>query len=69
METFFGKVFTPFYDKYITIKTLAHRPTVALVELLRGHGCHLFDIKKEKTGRTTRCQGGLGPAQLLRLSN
>ena len=57
IEPFFENVLRPFYDEYITLKTLALRPTATLVELLRAHGCHSFDIKKEALGPTTRCQG------------
>ncbi|KAK2466145.1 hypothetical protein APHAL10511_001787 [Amanita phalloides] len=56
IEVFFGNILKPFYDKYVTLKTLAHRPTATLVELLRAHGCQSFDIKKEEIGSITRCQ-------------
>lgn len=57
VELFFNNVLRPFYDKYITLSTLALRPTTTLVELLRAQGCQSFDIKKEPFGPTTRCQG------------
>ncbi|KAM6495963.1 Ribonuclease III domain containing protein [Amanita muscaria] len=56
IESLFENEFKSFYDKHITIKTLANRPLVAFVELLRAHGCYQFDIKKEDMNRATRCQ-------------
>ncbi|KAF8627233.1 hypothetical protein AX15_004470 [Amanita polypyramis BW_CC] len=56
VELFFENIFRPFYDKHITLNMLAPRPTATLVELLRAHGCQLFDIKKEAIGQITRCQ-------------
>ncbi len=57
VESFFDNVLRPFYDKHITLSTLALRPTTTLVELLSAQGCQSFDIKKEAFGPTTRCQG------------
>lgn len=72
VEPFCENVLRPFYDQYISLKTLALRPTATLVELLRAQGCHSFDIKKEALGPTTRCQGPLSPTpntQYILISN
>jgi len=56
-ENFFKKVLKPFYDRYITLKTLSHHPTKVLFELLQSHGCHQFELVKERNDSTqeTRC--------------
>lgn len=64
VEPFFDKILRPFYDEYITLKTLALRPTATLIELLHAQGCHSFDIKKETLGPTTRCQGPFSTTSL-----
>ncbi|KAF8640108.1 hypothetical protein AX17_001344 [Amanita inopinata Kibby_2008] len=56
VDHFTENVLGPFYNKHITFKTLARHPTTALVELLRGNGCQLFDIKKERSGQIVRCE-------------
>jgi len=55
-EKFFERVLGPFYDRYITLKTLSHHPTKILFELLQSHGCQQFELVKERNDLTqTRC--------------
>lgn len=56
-EAFFDNVLKPFYDKHVTLKTLAHHPTKILFELFQAHGCQQFEILKEKEEDFTRCHG------------
>ncbi|KAI6105665.1 hypothetical protein F5141DRAFT_1189462 [Pisolithus sp. B1] len=46
-EIFFDKVLRPFYDRYVTLKTLSHHPTKILSDLLQKHGCQDFELVKE----------------------
>lgn len=46
-EIFFNKVLRPFYDRYVTLKTLSHHPTKILSDLLQKHGCQQFELVKE----------------------
>lgn len=43
----FDRVLKPFYDKHISLKTLAHHPTKILFELFQSHGCQEFEITRE----------------------
>lgn len=56
-QKFFERVLEPFYDRYITLKTLSHHPTKILFELLQSHGCQQFELVKERNDLTqqTRC--------------
>ncbi|KAF4602175.1 hypothetical protein EYR40_005379 [Pleurotus pulmonarius] len=47
-ERFFDKVLRPFFDEHITLRTLSHHPTKTLLEVFQAHGCHQFEIFKEK---------------------
>jgi len=47
-ESLFDNVLKPFYDKHITLQTLAHHPTKILFELFQAQGCQQFEITKEK---------------------
>ncbi|KDQ29243.1 hypothetical protein PLEOSDRAFT_1064031 [Pleurotus ostreatus PC15] len=47
-ERFFDKVLRPFFDGHITLRTLSHHPTKTLLEVFQAHGCHQFEISKEK---------------------
>ncbi|KAJ7699997.1 hypothetical protein B0H17DRAFT_1196016 [Mycena rosella] len=55
VEAFFDAVLKPFYDKHITLKTLAHHPTKTLFELIQAQRCQKFEILKEKTADETCC--------------
>ncbi|KAJ7499006.1 hypothetical protein FB451DRAFT_1203918 [Mycena latifolia] len=55
VEAFFEAVLKPFYDKHITLKTVAHHPTKILFELIQAQRCQKFEILKEKTANETRC--------------
>ncbi|KAJ7744529.1 hypothetical protein DFH07DRAFT_925095 [Mycena maculata] len=57
VEAFFEAVLKPFYDKHITLKTVAHHPTKILFELIQAQRCQKFQILKEKTANETCCQG------------
>ncbi|KAL0949733.1 hypothetical protein HGRIS_009773 [Hohenbuehelia grisea] len=48
-EALFDNVLKPFYDRYITLKTLSHHPTKTLFELFQAQGCQHFEIEKEST--------------------
>lgn len=63
VEKFFNKVLKPFYDRYITLKTLSPHPTKILFELLQSHGCQQFELVKERNNSTqeTRCDCELLP--------
>ncbi|KAI5124869.1 hypothetical protein M0805_007301 [Coniferiporia weirii] len=45
-EIFFDKVLAPFYDKHITLHTLAHHPTKTLFEYFQSQGCQNFMVHK-----------------------
>ncbi|KAJ6509901.1 hypothetical protein C8R47DRAFT_1034846 [Mycena vitilis] len=48
VESFFDSVLKPFYNKHITLKTVAHHPTKILFELIQAHKCQKFQLLKEK---------------------
>jgi endoribonuclease Dicer len=56
-EAFFRNVLKPFYDRYITLKTLSHHPTKILFELFQAQGCQQFQITKEKNQDVVCCEG------------
>lgn len=56
-EILFDNLLKPFYDRHITLKSLAHHPTKVLFELLQAHGCQQFEITKNKTPTAARCDG------------
>lgn len=56
-ESLFDNVLKPFYDKHITLHTLAHHPTKILFELLQAQGCQQFEIVKDKDESISRCHG------------
>ncbi|KAI6110462.1 hypothetical protein EV401DRAFT_1869432 [Pisolithus croceorrhizus] len=60
-EIFFDKVLRPFYDQYVTLKTLSHHPTKILSDLLQKHGCQDFELVKETCDakQEARCDGKL----------
>ncbi|KAJ7095296.1 hypothetical protein B0H15DRAFT_775415 [Mycena belliarum] len=55
VEAFFEAVLKPFYDKHITLKTVAHHPTKILYELIQAQRCQKFRFLKEKRGNETCC--------------
>jgi endoribonuclease Dicer len=57
VEAFFESVLKPFYDKHITLKTVAHHPTKILFELIQAHKCQKFELLKEKGPSGTYCHG------------
>ncbi|KAJ7179907.1 hypothetical protein C8R43DRAFT_1084028 [Mycena crocata] len=79
VEAFFEGVLAPFYDKHITLKTVAHHPTKVLFELFQAQKCQKFEIQKEKTAANeTRCHvlvhdvvlaSGEGPSVALAARN
>ncbi|KAK7061646.1 hypothetical protein R3P38DRAFT_2494335 [Favolaschia claudopus] len=56
VEVFFEHVLKPFYDKHISLKTVAQHPTKVLFELIQAHKCQKFQLLKEKTAGRTQCQ-------------
>jgi endoribonuclease Dicer len=56
-EALFNNVLKPFYDRYITLKTLSHHPTKILFELFQAQGCQQFQITKEKNQDFVCCDG------------
>lgn len=59
VEAFFEAVLKPFYDKHITLKTVAHHPTKILFELIQAQKCQKFQILKDKAPNETYCHGEL----------
>ncbi|KAG6837555.1 hypothetical protein H0H93_007736 [Arthromyces matolae] len=57
IEIIFEHWLKPFYDKYITLKTLSHHPTKILFEIFQHQGCRKFSIFNEKDGTLTRAEG------------
>ncbi|KAJ7937137.1 ribonuclease III [Mycena leptocephala] len=55
VEAFFESVLKPFYDKHITLKTVAHHPTKILFELIQAQKCQKFELLKEKGPSGTYC--------------
>ncbi|KAJ6599151.1 hypothetical protein DFH09DRAFT_1243597 [Mycena vulgaris] len=55
VEAFFEAVLKPFYDKHITLKTVAHHPTKVLFELIQRYQCQKFRIVKEQMDDETCC--------------
>ncbi|KAJ7507711.1 hypothetical protein B0H11DRAFT_1968259 [Mycena galericulata] len=55
VEAFFEAELKPFYDKHITLKTLAHHPTKTLFELIQAQKCQKFQFLKEKAPDETYC--------------
>ncbi|KDQ07466.1 hypothetical protein BOTBODRAFT_180654 [Botryobasidium botryosum FD-172 SS1] len=49
-QVFFDRNLKPFYDTYITLKTLSHHPTKVLFELFQSWGCQKFEIVKVQMG-------------------
>lgn len=43
-ERVYQKVFKPFFEKHISLQTLAHHPTKVLFEMLQARGCQQFEI-------------------------
>ena len=56
-ESLFDNVLKPFYDKHITLQTLAHHPTKILFELFQAQGCQQFEITREKDENLTYSHG------------
>ncbi|KAG5716521.1 Dicer-like protein 1 [Termitomyces sp. T112] len=59
IQVLFEKLLKPFYDRYITLKTLSHHPTKILFELFQRQGCRRFTIQndtKERKGTLTIAQ-------------
>ena len=56
-ESLFDNILKPFYDKHITLQTLAHHPTKILFELFQAQGCQQFGITKEKHENLVRSEG------------
>jgi len=52
VEMIFDKLFKPFYDKYITLKTLSLHPTKLLFELFQRQQCSQFKIINNKVPGT-----------------
>lgn len=46
-EAFFKKTILPFFDKHISLQTVAHHPTAILFEMLQKQGCQLFGLTKQ----------------------
>ncbi|KAJ6539259.1 hypothetical protein B0H19DRAFT_1314532 [Mycena capillaripes] len=55
VEAFFEFVLKPFYDKHITLRTVAHHPTKILFELIQAQKCQKFQLLKEKAPGITYC--------------
>ncbi|KAF8211200.1 hypothetical protein K438DRAFT_1568952 [Mycena galopus ATCC 62051] len=55
VEAFFEAVLKPFYDKHITLRTVAHHPTKILFELFQAQKCQKFQLSKEKVHGETYC--------------
>ncbi|KAF7331986.1 hypothetical protein MKEN_00078900 [Mycena kentingensis (nom. inval.)] len=55
-EAFFSSLLQPFYDQYLTLKTLHAHPTKTLSELLQASRCHKFKIAKDKVPGGALCQ-------------
>jgi endoribonuclease Dicer len=45
---FYDRVIKPFFDKHITLQTLAHHPTKTLFELFQTYGCQRFEMIREQ---------------------
>ncbi|KAJ7276292.1 hypothetical protein B0H12DRAFT_1227452 [Mycena haematopus] len=52
---FFDAVLKPFYDKHISLRTLAQHPTKILFELIQAQKCQKFQLLKEKAPGGTFC--------------
>ncbi|EIW82390.1 ribonuclease III [Coniophora puteana RWD-64-598 SS2] len=48
IEIFFDEVLMPFYDQYITLKTITEHPAKILFDLLQAHGCQEYELDKGK---------------------
>ncbi|KAJ7228751.1 hypothetical protein GGX14DRAFT_346266 [Mycena pura] len=55
VEALFNTMLKPFYDKHITLKTVAHHPTKILFELVQTKKCQKFQIVKEQTSHGMHC--------------
>jgi dsRNA-specific ribonuclease len=47
-EHFYTHVLRPFYLRYVDSEDLAIHPTRKLTDIFDAHGCHRFEITKEK---------------------
>ncbi|KZV65685.1 hypothetical protein PENSPDRAFT_737573 [Peniophora sp. CONT] len=45
---FYDRVLRPFYDKHISMQTLAHHPTKTLFELFQTYGCQRFEVVRRQ---------------------
>lgn len=43
-ERMYKKVLKPFFEKHISLQTLAHHPTKVLFEMFQARGCQQFEI-------------------------
>lgn len=43
-ERVYQKIFKPFFEKHISLQTLAHHPTKVLFEMFQARGCQQFEI-------------------------
>ncbi|KAG6900909.1 hypothetical protein C0993_004346 [Termitomyces sp. T159_Od127] len=59
IEALFKTLLKPFYDKYVTFKTLSQHPTKVLFDLFQGQGCRKLNIKNvaKDNGASTVAQG------------
>ncbi|KAF7352866.1 hypothetical protein MVEN_01253600 [Mycena venus] len=55
VDAFFESVLKPFYDKHITLRTVAHHPTKVLFELIQAQRCQKFQLSKEKAPTGMYC--------------
>ncbi|KAI0035664.1 hypothetical protein K488DRAFT_42913 [Vararia minispora EC-137] len=46
--TFYDRILKPFFDKHVTLQTLAHHPTKTLFELFQTYGCQRFEMLREQ---------------------
>ncbi|KAF8322084.1 hypothetical protein DL93DRAFT_2051002 [Clavulina sp. PMI_390] len=49
-ERMYQKVLKPFFERHISLDTLAHHPTKVLFEMFQGRGCQSFEIQEAPKG-------------------
>jgi endoribonuclease Dicer len=58
-EKFFDDVFKPFYETYITFKSLSRHATNTVLELLQKRRCNQYRLLKHDRNGQTLCRGKL----------
>lgn len=56
-EALFNRLFKPFYDKHINLRTLTPHPNTALFEFLQAEHCHQHRLEKFSEGLGFRYEG------------